>query len=134
MGESYESSLVLNHVVFDRIAFNRIDFRKESNIKYSMQIQIGQCSHDREYKVSLVLEGNKDDEYTFQIGLSGYFSVELRGEEEQQIDIEELLKRNAVAILMPYLRSEATLLTSQPETDPVVLPVFNINAMMDEAD
>lgn len=131
---SYESSLVLKHVVFDKIAFNRIDFQKASDIEYRMQIQIGQLSYDREYKVSLILEGNKADEYTFLIGLAGFFSVELQDGEEQQINVEDLLKRNAVAILMPYLRSEVTLLTSQPETEPVVLPVFNINAMIDDAD
>lgn len=131
---SYESSLVLKHVVFEKIAFNRIDFQKASDIEYRMQIQIGQCSQDGEYKVSLILEGNKVDEYTFQIGLAGFFSVELQDGEEQQINVEDLLKRNAVAILMPYLRSEVTLLTSQPETEPVVLPVFNINAMIDAAD
>lgn len=36
------------------------------------------------------------------------------------------------AILMPYLRSEVSLLTAQPETDCVVLPVFNINKMLEE--
>lgn len=134
MGMSYESSLVLKHVVFEEIEFERISFMQESDIEYRIHIQIGQCNQDRDYKVLLTLEGDKTDEYRFRISLSGYFGVELRREEEQKIDIEDLLKRNAVAILMPYLRSEATLLTSQPETEPVVLPVFNINAMMDDAD
>ena len=44
----------------------------------------------------------------------------------------ELISKNSVAILMPYLRSEISLLTAQPETETVVLPVFNINRMMDD--
>ena len=56
---------------------------------------------------------------------------------KRQEDIEtdlknELISKNSVAILMPYLRSEISLLTAQPETETVVLPVFNINRMMDE--
>ena len=43
-----------------------------------------------------------------------------------------LYQKNSVAILMPYLRSEISLLTAQPETETVVLPVFNINRMMDD--
>lgn len=41
------------------------------------------------------------------------------------------MSKNAVAILMPYLRSELTLLTAQPDTESVVLPPFNINKMME---
>ena len=134
MEKSYESSLILEHVVFDKIEFKRCGFHNENEIEFSIQIQIRKYSREDGYKISLVLGGNKEDEYSFTIGLSGYFSVELKKEEKQQIDIEELLKRNGVAILMPYLRSEATLLTSQPETEPVVLPVFNINDMIDDVD
>ena len=42
---------------------------------------------------------------------------------------QSLIDKNAVAILMPYLRSEVTLLTAQPDTDSVVLPAFNINKL-----
>ena len=33
---------------------------------------------------------------------------------------------------MPYLRSEVSLLTAQPEVECVVLPPFNINKMMED--
>jgi len=39
--------------------------------------------------------------------------------------------KNSVAILTPYLRSEVSLLTAQPEVEYVVLPVFNINNMLE---
>ena len=45
--------------------------------------------------------------------------------------VRDLINKNAVAILMPYLRSELTLLTAQPDTDSVVLPPFNINKMFE---
>lgn len=134
MEKTYESSLILEHIVFDKIEFKRINFQQKSDIKYRIQIEIGKFSSEDGYKVSLTLEGNKEGEYIFTIGLSGFFSLELTEEEQQQVDEEKLLKTNAVAILMPYLRSEATLLTSQPETDPVVLPVFNVNAIINDVD
>ena len=46
--------------------------------------------------------------------------------------VQDLINKNAVAILMPYLRSELTLLTAQPDTDSVVLPPFNINKMLEK--
>lgn len=84
------------------------------------------------YKVMLILKGNKEDEYTLEISLTGYFSF---GEAAISNDLkEELLNKNTVAILMPYLRSELSLLTAQPEVECVVLPPFNINAMLEKAD
>lgn len=79
------------------------------------------------YKVTLVLNGVKQDEYSIVISLSGFFEIEA-----QELDdkvVQNLINKNAVAILMPYLRSELTLLTAQPDTDSVVLPPFNINKM-----
>ena len=40
-----------------------------------------------------------------------------------------LIKENGVAILFPYLRSEITLLTTQPGFQPIVLPAVNIAKM-----
>ena len=42
-----------------------------------------------------------------------------------------LISKNTVAILMPYLRSQVSLLTAQPEVECVVLPAFNINKMLE---
>ena len=46
---------------------------------------------------------------------------------------KSLIQKNAVAIMMPYVRSQLTLLTSQPGVDPIVMPPLNINAMLDDA-
>ena len=66
-----------------------------------------------------------------QISLRGIFSF------NQEIDSDErrdFIKSNAVAIMMPYVRSELTLLTSQPGVDPIVLPLFNVQAMLNNQD
>ena len=56
------------------------------------------------------------------------FEIETQEELDDNV-VRNLINKNAVAILMPYLRSELTLLTAQPDTDSVVLPPFNINKM-----
>ncbi len=43
-----------------------------------------------------------------------------------------LVTKNAIAILMPYLRSEVSLLTAQPGIECVVLPAFNINKILED--
>ena len=123
-----ESNLILQHLVFDEIEFKRLGFKTESEVNYELEIQIGRDHDNQEnYKVTLVLNGKKDKEYIFKIVLSGFFEIK---NAENISDKETLIHRNAVAIMMPYLRSEVSLLTSQPETNSIVMPIFNINKMI----
>lgn len=123
------SSLILEKLVFDKIEFERNGFENENEISYNMNIQIS-VSKEKRYKVTLTLKGNKKDEYTFVISLSGIFTFDSKEDLDDEKK-QKLINKNAVAILMPYLRSEVSLLTAQPGMECVVLPPFNINKMMD---
>lgn len=127
---NFNSLLTLQKMVFDRIEFDRKGFRNTEELKFELQVQIG-LGEDSTYKVTLVLNGTKQDEYNIIISLSGFFKVEGQEDLEDKM-VQELINKNAVAILMPYLRSELTLLTAQPDTDSVVLPPFNINKMLEK--
>lgn len=126
----YNSSLILQKMVFDKIEFTRKGFKNENELTFKLQVQVG-LAEDGMYKVTLVLNGTKAEEYDIVIGLSGFFEIENRDQLEDQL-LQNLINKNAVAILMPYLRSELTLLTAQPDTDSVVLPIFNINKMLEK--
>lgn len=128
--DNYSSALILQNMVFDKIEFVRKGFKTEHELQFGMQIQIG-MSDDGYYKVTLILTGDKKEEYEFTISLTGIFRIDNSEKLDDKI-AQNLINKNAVAILMPYLRSELTLLTSQPETDSVVLPPFNINKMFDK--
>lgn len=127
---NFNSSLTLQKMVFDRIEFDRKGFRNTEELKFELQVQIG-LGEDSMYKVTLVLSGTKQDEYNIVISLSGFFKVEGQEVLGDKM-VQDLINKNAVAILMPYLRSELTLLTAQPDTDSVVLPPFNINKMLEK--
>ena len=126
----YNSSLILQKMVFDKIEFTRKGFKNENELTFKLQVQVG-LAEDGMYKVTLVLNGTKAEEYDIVIGLSGFFEIENQDQLEDQL-LQNLINKNAVAILMPYLRSELTLLTAQPDTDSVVLPIFNINKMLEK--
>lgn len=124
------SSLTLNQLVFDKIEFNRKGFQNDKEISFEVEVQIGQGKDDI-YKVTLILKGDKEEEYDFLISLTGFFSFEA-AENLEEKQKENLINKNAVAILMPYLRSEVSLLTAQPNVECVVLPPFNINKMLED--
>ena len=67
----------------------------------------------------------KESKYDIKALISGIFSIS-----EDSVLGKKVLVNNTVAILFPYLRSQLTLLTSQPGFEPVILPVMNINALL----
>ena len=125
---SITSVLKLKTIVFDKIEFHRKGFKNSIDPKFTISVQIGKNKTDG-YKVTLTIEADKEKEYELSISLSGLFSIENDNSLTDDIK-QDLINKNAVAILMPYLRSELTLLTSQPNMDSIVLPPLNINKLM----
>ena len=126
---NYDSVLHMQAIVFDNIEFERKGFKNDNELEFNLEIQIGTDKENR-YKVTLILKGNKKDEYEFSVSLSGFFMIEDVKSMDDKLK-QNLISKNAAAIMMPYLRSEVTLLTSQPGTDSVVRPIFNINKIID---
>lgn len=127
---SIESVLKMERIVFDRIEFNRIGFKNDNEIELQFTLGVSNGKDINIYKVSLGAKGNKREEYMLEVSITGFFTFQEANDLDDQRK-KNLLSRNAVAILMPYLRSQITLLTAQPEVDTVILPVFNVNNMLE---
>lgn len=134
MQKTYDENcvLVLEAMVFDRISFIRKGFKSEKEPDFSFQVSSGKKNNDEIYRVTLVMQVKKEKEYEIEISLSGYFSVNTSAIEDNT-DVMEVVNKNTVAILMPYIRSELTLLTAQPDMECVVMPPVNINAMLEQS-
>lgn len=129
--EKQKSVLRLDKIMFDKIEFRRLGLSSDQELTCEVHSSIAQRQDEEVYKVTLVFHGNKPDEYMLEICLTGYFLLEDNGGLTQEMK-KSLVTKNTVAILMPYLRSEVSLLTAQPGVECVVLPAFNINSMLEE--
>lgn len=123
-----QCELKLQKVVFDKIVFERTGFKNEEELQINMKVQIAEDVENDIYKVTIGVNGIKKDEYNLEVQISGFFTFNDSSSNMKEI----FLNQNAVAILMPYVRSQISLLTAQPETECVVLPPFNIAKMMRE--
>lgn len=127
--DNSKSILTLNKVIIDKLIFERFsdDVNKimfDSGITFKHKIN---KVAENTFKVSFGIKITEDMKYNIDAQISGYFSV------QDQSDLgEKLLKNNTVAILFPYLRSQLTLLSSQPGFEPIILPVMNITELMRE--
>ena len=132
MNQNATSVLRLEKLVFDKLLFKRNGFESEKDFECTLESNISQSTEGELYRVTLILRGEKPDEYNLEISLTGFFSFN-PDEALSEKDIKELITKNTVAILMPYLRSEVSILTAQPDVKCVVLPPFNINKLMNES-
>lgn len=124
-----KSILTLNKTVIDKMSFerfsdnvNKIDENGEITFSHKVT-QLGELI----FRVTLGVCISSKDEYEIRAQISGIFSVS-----EDSALGKKVLANNTIAILFPYLRSQLTLLTSQPGFEPVILPVMNINALMSD--
>ncbi len=129
--ETFQSVLQLDKIVFDKIEFKRLGFSSEKELELEIQSNISQKQNAEIYRVTLILKGNKPEEYIFEISLTGFFSFEAENAIQEELK-NTLVTKNAIAILMPYLRSEVSLLTAQPGIECVVLPAFNVNKILED--
>lgn len=124
-----QSVLRLDRLVFDKIEFKRLGFSSDHKLELDIQSSIAQRQDTEVYRITLTLRGTKPEEYIFEISLTGIFTIEQDDTLSEELK-NDLITKNAIAILMPYMRSEVSLLTAQPGMECVVLPAFNINEMM----
>jgi len=127
--DSIFSSLKLLGLHFNEASFKRHGVKQDGDeLSFGVNAEVSQEESGKEiYKVSLLVSCLKKNEYEVRVEIEGIFS--LAG--EAIVIKENLLKINAVSILMPYVRSEISLLTAQPNVDCIVLPAFNIAKMME---
>ena len=100
-----QCALILDKLVFNKISFERKDWKTEGEPKFSLKINTSTVNDESIYRVTVILFVNKENEYDIEINLSGYFLVN-KNIDCNNINIMDLINQNAVAILIPYIRSE----------------------------
>ena len=97
----FKSVLKLERLVFDKIHFERLGFKNDNQLNYHFESNVAKKNDGEIFRVTLIYRGNKDDEYSIEISLTGFFSFQ--SDEDISDDTKsQLVNVNAVSILMPY--------------------------------
>lgn len=122
-----ESALKINPVYFDEVSFKRLG-PPTNDATIAPQLSVRKSiikQSDGLYRVIVALKAERKAEYSAEVQISGYCTIE-----ETTPNKDKILNENAISILFAHIRSELTLLTSQPGVAPIVLPVVNIAEML----
>lgn len=123
-----KSVLTLNKVYFEKIEFTctgkEIPSNYEKYTKVGFQL-LKPLIDINNLEIRVVCVVSIADVVNIELMLVGDFTI--TGSE----DIEKFIP-NAIAILFPYLRSQLSLITAQPNIPTLVLPPININKLIQQ--
>ena len=110
------------------------DFQNNTSIEIAPSLSRDIAKIDDETaKVTLAFHINNNEKlitpFDVEIIISGTFK--LNDWENENVDI---MKINTVAILFPFLRALVATVTSNANVPPYVIPVFNVEAWLDESE
>lgn len=93
-----------------------VNYSENSNNRNQIKVQIDTCIKDS--------EGN----YRLTLSTIGIFELDKEGVAEDVA--QSILKINTTSIMFPYIRSQISLLTTQPGIQPILIPPINVNALV----
>ena len=125
-------------VKLHRIYCNKLEFHRteapisEEKLKCRFKKSYQFNDEHTSCKASLGCEFTEDDSDSVYIDVivTGRFSCEDSDRDRR----DTLLQKNTLAILFPYLRTQVSVITMQPDMNPIVIPPLNIEVVFDQAE
>lgn len=132
-GKLAESVLKLERISFENINYSRnVDSslgRIDYEINFTKNIQSTEDGIKHRVALTARLWSKVEGVLALNITIVGYFVCECEDSDMK----ETLVNDNTIAILFPYLRSQISLVTTQPDMPPITLPPMNIVEMFHES-
>ena len=127
-----KSIMQLTNLYFKNISFSREKLNIDDNLKIFFDHEIRKNDNDTDVVLS-VLINDENNALKLSVELVGTFAFS-NSENVNKNLYDNLINKNAIAILFPYLRSQVALITSQPNMTPIILPPININTLLKNDD
>ena len=119
----YESPLVLEKIEIIESTFRKKDVSLEG-LELSVQVEHSVKDIEEDgYEILLNTSVSDENENI-------YVNVKGRAIFRTQQRNMDILEKNTIAIMFPYIRSYISIITTQPGMAPIVLPAMNIIAMI----
>lgn len=129
--DNNECKLQMIDLYFSKYEFKQERGKESQEYNTSFQIEYAINSED-ETKVKVTIDtmvANEPNSIVLNLQTVGIFKIDKANTDETTYD--HLIKANTVAIIFPFIRSQISLLTSQPGMMPIMLPPININALVE---
>ena len=119
----YASQLKLVDLMIVESSFSRTEKEiQDAALEMEIEKDIQKQSEDQ-YEITLAVRlKEKNNQINIYVKSKAHFTT--------QQENTNLIEKNTIAIIFPYVRSHISSITSQPRMMPIVLPPMNIAAML----
>lgn len=118
------NALIMKNLYFSEIKFNATGKRASSNGFANISFDEKHSIKENVIDIQLFSKVEVEEVFELELCLNGTF-------EAGNIKSESMLP-NAIAIMFPYLRTQVSLMTAQPNIPTVSLKPININALLEK--
>ncbi|MBW7573930.1 protein-export chaperone SecB [Caproiciproducens faecalis] len=121
------SGLKLKRLLFKDLDFTRVESEID-NVELQMKIsKDAELLSDSDCKVTLkILIYTENKSITIGATMIGFFEIK---DKVDSAFARHIMETNTIAIMFPYLRSQISLITTQPDMSPIIIPALNINKL-----
>lgn len=131
MANTKSSVLEMIDFYFSKFSFDHEKVSKQIYKKYNTNITINYAENEEDKNLIRVTIdtniSNEEENLKLYIQAVGFFK--LNSEDMTEEISEQILKRNTVAIMFPFIRSQVSLLTTQPGLMPVMIQPIDFNSI-----
>lgn len=117
---------------FSKYSFNHERRKEDTEYSTSFKIEYAINSGD-DTKVKVTIDTaitNSSETVKLDLQTVGVFQIDKNNIDEETY--EHLIKANTIAIIFPFIRSQISLLSTQPGMMPIIIPPININALISD--
>ncbi len=116
-----KSDLKMDNFYFLECSILRHEVIENGSLSLDLEKRITKVSDDS-YSVVLTLNINKEKgDLKVKVVAAATFSIQNDDDEL----VKSIIEKNTIAIMFPFIRSQVSLLTTQPGMTPIVLPPIN---------
>jgi len=129
MEKECRSGLRLDYLYFKDIKCSRKSRieKTELNINYKINQQVKNDVAKVEIVTEIVAQ---DNSINVQVTTFGQFTLVDGNNEYDENTKKDMLRLSTVAIMMPYIRSQVSIITTQPDLTPILLQPVDVTLLM----
>ena len=121
------SKLNIHNLYFSKIIFEKSVDKKDNSYSVDYNVTgVAQKNGCVEVTIDTKINGT-NQEISLLVQTIGVFSVDNDVEDEIK---DFILKNNSVAYMLPIIRNQVLLLTSQPNMEPILLPPVDVTELV----
>lgn len=128
-----ECKLQMLDLYFSKFDFIQDRDKKNEDSEYNISININYAINSKdESRIKITIDTivkNKVESILINLQTVGIFKMDKNDIDTDVYD--HLIKVNTVAIMLPYIRSQISLITTQPGISPIMIPPVNVNSLVE---